>query len=104
MQNPWTEITMTNHAIKMAASKQFDADTILATFNEPVEIYASGSHPGQHRITGNGICLVGRGEGSKFLVITVYKDRELTAPREDQLETPEGRRYAERYAKGQGRG
>lgn len=39
-----------------------------------------------------------------FTVTTLYQDRVLTPPRQDQLDTPEGRRYAERYLKGLGRG
>jgi hypothetical protein len=97
-------ITMTRHACKMAAQKGFDADTIMATFNEPERVYPSGSHPGQYRVTGNGLCLVGTPQEEKFVVITCYADKVLTAPRADQLNTPEGKRFAERYAAGKGRG
>jgi len=98
-------LNMTNHACKQAAQKGFGPDAIKACFENPERVYPSGSHPGQYRVTGGGICLVGvPKDGGRFLVVTLYADRVLTAPREDQMDTPEGRRYAERYAKGQGRG
>jgi hypothetical protein len=90
--------------MKTALAKGFKAEVIKSTFDSPQEIYPSKSHPGQFRITGNGICIVGEPEGDKFYGITMYADRVITPPREDQMKTPEGRRYAERYAKGLGRG
>lgn len=98
-------LTLTRHACKQAALKGFTPELIQSVFDSPVEIYPSGSHPGQFRITGGGICLVGLPvDGSEFRAITLYADRVITPPREDQLNTPEGKRFAERYEKGQGRG
>lgn len=97
-------LSPSRHALKVMAEKGFDPETVKRTFADPMEVYPSGSHPGQFRVTGNGLCLVGKPEGSRFVLITLYADRVLTPPREDQLDTPEGRRYAERYSKGLGRG
>jgi hypothetical protein len=139
----------------MATEKNFSMEVIQRTFDHPTRVYPSGSHPGQWRVTGNGICLVGipdvdnrndkqkdtgntRNTGNDgeqqstikmitidgmtipipipdqpvtkprvekfFTVITLYQDMELSPPREDQLNTMEGRRFAERYFKGLGRG
>ncbi len=43
-------------------------------------------------------------ETFNFIVITVYYDKILTPPRPDQLNTPQGKRFAERYYAGLGRG
>lgn len=94
----------TTHFLRQALEKGFDGESIKAAFSSPEEVYPSGSHEGQWRVTGQGLCLVGRFEGSFFVAITIYADRVLTAPRADQLQTEEGRRYAERYANGLGRG
>jgi hypothetical protein len=97
-------LKVSDHSIKVMADKGFDPETVKETFNNPTQVYPSRSHPGQYRITGNGLCLVGRPTGNIFTLITLYADRVLTPPRPDQLDTPEGRRYAERYEKGLGRG
>lgn len=94
----------TQHSKRQLQEKGFKMKDVEATFDSPKEVYASGSHPGQYRVTGNGLCLVGKPEGNDFVLITVYQDRVLTPPRKDQLDTQEGRRYADRYAKGLGRG
>ena len=94
----------TQHFLKQVLTKGFDPEMIKKTFENPTEVYASRSHPGQHRITGNGLCLVGEFIGNTFRAVTIYADRVLTAPRADQMGTPEGRRYAQRYAMGLGRG
>jgi len=92
------------HFISKVLAEKFDGEAIVAALANPTEVYPSGSHPGQWRVTGNGYCIVGAPDGNEFRLITVFRDRVLTPPREDQLNTPEGRRYAERYAKGLGRG
>ena len=94
----------TQHAIDQVRAKGIPGSTIKKCFTDPERVYPSSSHPGQTRITGHGVCLVGRVEGGNFSLITVYEDGVLTPPRPDQLNTPEGRRYAERYAAGLGRG
>ena len=97
-------LEMTQHARKQIVEKGLSQATITAAFNNPERVYPSGSHPGQIRVTGSGVCLVGVIECGKFNLITVYEDGVLTPPRADQLNTPEGRRYAERYAANLGRG
>lgn len=97
-------LSTTRHSLKVVLSKGFDPETIKRTFNNPREVYPSRNHPGQYRVTGNGLCLVGEPIGTSFRLITVYEDKVLTPPRADQLLTEEGRRYAERYAQGLGRG
>jgi hypothetical protein len=92
------------HAYKQAELKRYSPDIIARTYDCPNRVYPSKSHPGQYRITGNGICLVGEPVGDHFNIITIYKDMILTPPRDDQMETPEGRRYAERFNQGLGRG
>lgn len=94
----------TAHALRQIAQKGFNPLHVKGAFENPDEVYASGSHPGQYRVTGNGLCLVGKPEGNEFVLITVYLDRVVTPPRPDQLVTPEGRKFAERYERGLGRG
>lgn len=94
----------TQHALETITAKGFDADDVLSAFNRPTRVYPSGSHPGQIRVTGAGLCLVGRVIGNSFSLITVYLDQVLTAPRSDQMHTVEGRRFAQRHAAGLGRG
>lgn len=95
---------LTAHFKSQVASKGIDPRAIIGALRNPERVYPSRSHAGQWRVTGNGICVVGKPEGSEFVLITVYQDGVLTAPRADQLNTVEGRRYAERYANGLGRG
>lgn len=97
-------ICPTAHFLKTMRDKEFDPKAAIATIKSPTEVYPSGSHPGQWRMTGNGLCIVVKPEGNTLNLITVYLDRVLTAPRADQLATAEGRRYADRYSKGMGRG
>jgi hypothetical protein len=93
----------TDHALKQILEKGFSINKITAVFENPKKLYRNGKYEGQYRITGGGICLVGKPKGRTFTLITVYEDGKMTPPRPDQLETPEGRAYAERYAKGQAR-
>ena len=98
-------LTMTRHACKQAAQKGFTAEQIQACFDAPKKVYPSRSHPGQFRIVNKDICLVGIPVSTtEFRAITLYVNGTLTPPRKDQMNTPEGRRYAERYEKGLGRG
>ncbi len=85
---------VTNHFIKQIKDKGFDPEAVLDTIKNPVEVYPSRSHPGQWRLTGNGVCLVGVPEGDRFVLITAYEDRTVTPVRPDQMNTPEGRRFA----------
>jgi len=88
-------IILTNHFVKTVRDKGFDADMVLNTLTNPAEVYPSKSHPGQWRVTGNGLCLVGKPEGDTFTLITAYLDRVVTPVRPDQLNTRAGRRFAE---------
>lgn len=85
----------TAHFIKTIKVKGFDVQKIIDTLRNPAEVYPSRSHPGQWRVTGNGYCIVGKPEGDKFVMITAYLDRVVTPVRPDQLDTPEGRRFAQ---------
>lgn len=92
------------HFLQTCTDKGFNPATVEATFANPTEVYPSRSHPGQIRITGNGLCLVGAVDGNRVRLITAYEDRVVTAPRPDQMNTAEGRRYADRFQHGLGRG
>jgi hypothetical protein len=78
-------IVPTNHFIKVIKDKGFDPDKILNTLTNPAEVYESRNHPGQWRVTGNGLCLVGKPEGNTFTLITAYLDRVITDLRPDQI-------------------
>lgn len=97
-------LSVTEHAKRMVAEKGFVPIKIVDVFQHPERITEVTKNPGQIRLIGNGLALVGRIEHGKFVLITVYQDQVLTPPRKDQLETPEGIRYASRYAAGLGRG
>jgi len=100
----WT-LRISDHAMTTINNKRFDLHLVEKTYADPASVYPSGSHIGQYRVTGNGLCLVGKPEqNGVFSLITIYEDQVLTAPRPDQLNTPEGRRYAERHQLGLGRG
>lgn len=97
-------LSLTKHAKKQAKEKGFCVRNILDMWQKPDRIVASRTYPGQYRVCGNGICVVGVPKGGSFIGITVYTDQDLTPPRPDQLKTRAGRRYAKRYAQGEGRG
>ncbi len=97
-------LSLTKHAKKQAKAKEFPIADIIKMWEDGPEVVPSRSHKGQFRVCGEGICLVGVPKGNSFIVITVYVDQELTPPRPDQLTTKSGRRYANRYAQGLGRG
>jgi hypothetical protein len=93
----------TDHALKQILDKGFAIEKIRETFENPAKLYKNGKYEGQYRVTGNGLCLVGKPKGTTFTLITVYADGVMTPPRPDQLNTPEGQEYARRYAKGKAR-
>lgn len=97
------KLQATDHALTQILQKNFSVEAIQQTFTSPEKVYPNGKYKGQYRVTGNGICLVGKPKGKVFTLITVYEDGKMTPPRPDQLNTPEGRAYAERYARGQAR-
>ena len=96
-------LSLTKHAKKQAKVKGFPVDNILKVWEDPERIISSRSYPGQYRVCGNGICLVGVKKNRQFIVITLYVDEELTPPRPDQMRTKAGRKYAEKYWRGEGR-
>jgi hypothetical protein len=99
MQNRFAHLNvrLTRHFKAQAAVKGFDPRAIIDAWRNPDEVYPSGPrHPGQWRVVGNGLALVGRPDGDEFVLITVYLDGVITPVRPDQLLTPEGRRFAER--------
>lgn len=87
-------------------AKGFDPRDVIGAWKEGTRVQDVRKHPGQFRIIGHDICIIGEPETSTghFRFITLYMDGVLTPPRPDQLNTPEGRRYAERWAQGLGRG
>lgn len=97
---------LTEHFKTQVKAKHLDPRAIIAAWRNPEEVYPSGQrYPGQWRITGNGICIVGKPEEAtgKFVFITIYLDRVLTAPREDQQDAA-AQRYRDRWQQGLGRG
>ena len=80
------QCTLTKHAVKVAVDKGFSLSTIKSCYRNPNEVYPSALYPGQWRIAGSGLCLVGRPEGDTFVVITMYADRIITPLRPDQIE------------------
>jgi hypothetical protein len=85
MRHPFTSMTFTRHATQVAVDKRISVDAIRGAFTDTSEYYPSGSHPGQYRMTGHGVCLVGVPEGTVFRVITLYLDRVITPLRPDQI-------------------
>lgn len=92
-------LRLTRHASQQMEAKGFDLETVEYTFGNPENIYPNKKFAGQFRVTGHGVCLIGKPMGGEFLVFTIYEDGVMTPPRPDQLDTPEGRAYAERYEK-----
>lgn len=108
MNNRFAHLTpkSTEHFLRQMKIKGFDPRAVIDAWKDPERVYPSRSHEGQWRITGNGVCIVGEPEPETglFRFITIYLDGVITPPRADQMQTAEGRRYAERYAQGLGRG
>ncbi|KAJ3243153.1 hypothetical protein HDU78_000772 [Chytriomyces hyalinus] len=98
-------LILKQHAKDQAKTKKFPLRVLLETFSNPEQVYPSRTYPGQFRVTGNRIVLVGvpDHQSQSFTVITVYQDKVLTPPRPDQLETPLGQQFAQRYYAGLGR-
>lgn len=96
MDTKGKRLVPTKHFLKTMIDKGFTAEAVRDTFEwEGSEVYPSGSHPGQWRIAGKGLCLVGVFEGDVFRGITLYLDRVVTPVRPDQMKTEEGRRFAQ---------
>lgn len=71
------KIVLTNLACKRAAMGGFGADDIRSTFDSPESITENRDMPGQYRLVGKGMTLVGIPEGEKFVVITCFKKKGL---------------------------
>lgn len=99
-----TRLIVSQHARRTIIAKGFDPRDVVAVHAAPSRVTEVRAHPGQIRLIGRGLALVGKIEAGRFTLITVYADGVLTPPRADQMNTVEGRRYAERYARGMGRG
>ena len=99
-------VRVSQHALDQIVTKRFDGQDVRHAIERPERVTDVTAYPGQVRAVGYGLAVVlePSNSGREWLVRTVYKDREITAPRADQLATAEGRRYAERFAAGLGRG
>lgn len=101
-------LKLTKHAKQQVKAKEFSLKEIQTMWCDTPTVQPSRSYPGQYRVCGGGVCLVGVPKELNgtltFVVITCYVDGDLTPPREDQLRTRKGKRFAARYAKGEGRG
>lgn len=91
-------VKLTAHARKQMKVKKVEDVRLAAAFAAPEKMYPNRKYEGQFRVVGNGLCLVGKPQGSDFVVFTIYEDGVMTPPREDQLGTPEGEEYAALYA------
>lgn len=97
------KLNTTEHARAQIVSKGLSVADVEAAFAAPEKVYPNKKFAGQYRVVGKGICLVGKPSNGTFTLITVYEDGKMTPPRPEQLNTPEGRAYAERYAKQEAR-
>lgn len=95
------KLAFTMHAQQQLDSKGISLELAESAFENPDKIYPNKKYVGQFRVTGNGICLIGKPMNGTFKVFTVYEDGVMTPPRPDQLLTEEGRKYAELYEKAQ---
>lgn len=94
------EPVLSDHFRKTLIEKKFDGREVAALLKDPEEYYPSKSHPGQYRVTGRGLCVVGEPQGNRFVLITIYLDGVITPPRSgDNSEA--ALQYAARYAKGE---
>lgn len=95
----------TGHFIEKMTKLGLDPRDVIATIKDPDFCYQSGpksKYPGQWRLAGNGVCVMAEALHDKGILQlrTVIIDGEMTPPRPDQLDTPEGRDYARRYYAG----
>lgn len=95
------ELKLTAHANEQMKKKNVDLERVQAAFVSPEKLYPNKKYAGQFRVVGNGLCLVGKPQGKEFVVFTIYEDGVMTPPRPDQLNTPEGKAYAELYNRAQ---
>lgn len=95
---------ISDHAVETAKSKGFTAEEIFEAMTKPERITDVTKYPGQKRFIAGRLAVVCEPSGEDHWIIrTMYLDGVLTPPRPDQTDAA-GRRYARRYAAGQGRG
>lgn len=99
-------VRVSQHCRETIVRKGFDAEKVRRAVENPERVTEVRKHPGQVRAIGEGLAVVlaPYAGGREWTAVTVYADGVLTAPRPDQMNTEEGRRYAARYAAGKGRG
>ncbi|WMI33598.1 hypothetical protein SEA_KENREY_236 [Streptomyces phage Kenrey] len=98
------KLALSKHAREQLIKKTGELGITRAqqAFETPDKVYPNKKYKGQFRIVGKGLCLIGRPTANGlFRVFTVYEDGVMTPPREDQMDTEEGRAYAELYRKAQ---
>lgn len=89
-----TQFSMTAHAQKVVEEKGFDMEAIQAVWANPAVTYPSHRHPGQHKRTGDGLCLACDDVTGK--VITVFVDADITPLRADQRRDQDALKWAKR--------
>lgn len=77
--------SMTAHAARTIESKGFPLSVVQAVWRDPDTTYPSYKHPGQHKRTGQGICLCC--DDATGRVITVFINEVATPLRPDQTST-----------------
>lgn len=94
-------LSFSKHAQDQMEAKEFDKNTIVEGFAKVTEsnISPNKKFEGQFRVVVDNVCLVGKPMGNTFRVFTLYEDGVMTPPREDQMDTPEGKAYAKLYNK-----
>jgi hypothetical protein len=71
------ELVLTKHAIDKLKQKGFTLHLVNETFLRPEQIRASGSYPGQYKIIGNNIVLIGvPNDRRHFTVVTIYRSNK----------------------------
>ena len=76
--------SMTAHAVRTIESKGFPLSVVQAVWQDPDTRYPSFKHPGQHKRTGQGVCLCCDDDTGR--VITVFINETATDLRPDQTD------------------
>jgi hypothetical protein len=99
------KLILSKHAFEQLKSKFGDIGIERAegALSNPDKVYPNKKYEGQFRVVGLGLCLVGKPnyDTKSFHVFTVYEDGVMTPPREDQMNTYEGQKYAKLYRQAQ---
>ena len=87
--------TFTRHVIEQARAKGFTPEELHAACYVPSRTSDVRAHPGQRRFIAGRVVVVAEPIGpGEWCAITCYLDGVVTPVRPDQLNTPEGRRFA----------